>query len=57
MRRQPLKKKQVTEAGDLYRSGLSLAKVSKAMGLPHESVRRALLEVGVQMRSRGRVRH
>ena len=53
MRRQPLAVEQVNEAAELYQSGLSLAKVSEQMSLPHESIRRALVEAGVQMRRRG----
>ncbi len=53
MRRQPLAREQVSEAAELYLSGLSLAKVSTQMALPLESIRRTLIEAGVQMRPRG----
>jgi hypothetical protein len=56
MRRQPLTPEQVREATELYRSGLSLAKVSAQLALPHESIRRALIDAGVRMRPRGRAR-
>ena len=57
MRRQPLTAAQVTEAVDLYQAGLSLAKVSELLTLPHESVRRALIDAGVRMRSRSQIRN
>lgn len=56
MRRRPLTAGQVREAAELYQSGLSLAIVSKQMKLPLESIRRALIDAGVKMRPRGRVR-
>jgi len=56
IRRRPLAPEQVRAASELYWSGLPLAKVSVQLVLPHESIRRALVEAGVQMRPRGRVR-
>jgi len=56
MRRQPLSPDQVSEAAELYRLGLSLAKVSQELTVPLESTRRALIDAGVQMRPRGRAR-
>ena len=55
MRRQPLTPVQVSEAAELYRSGLSLAKASAQLVLPHESIRRALVSAGVEMRPHGPV--
>ncbi len=55
MRRQSMSLKEVEEAAVLYRSGLSLAKVSERTKLPLESIRRALIDAGVKMRPRGRV--
>ncbi len=44
--------KQVTEARDLYESGLSLAKISDQLGLgpSHNTIRRELMAEGVKMR-------
>jgi len=49
MRRQPLTEEELSEAANLYRSGLSLAKVSTQMALPSESIRRAIIEADVSM--------
>ena len=53
MRRRPMTEEQVNEAVELYRSGRSLATLSSELELPRESLRRAIIEVGVQMRPRG----
>lgn len=53
LRRQPLTPAQVEAAKRLYERGHSLAGIERPLGLPSESVRRALMEAGVAMRPRG----
>ena len=53
MRRQPLTSDEVSAARRRYEEGSSLAAISKALGLPRETVRRALIANGVVMRPRG----
>ncbi|WP_294181466.1 hypothetical protein [uncultured Schumannella sp.] len=52
LRRQPMTSNQVEHAQQLYESGNSLATVAEKVQMPTESVRRSLLEHGVQMRPR-----
>jgi hypothetical protein len=54
MRHQSLTKEQVNEAAVLYEGGRSLAVVAATMGLPQESLRRAMITIGMKMRSTGR---
>jgi len=56
MRRQPLTSEQIQHATALYESGATLVKVSEQLGSPTESIRRALIEAGVTIRPRGRMR-
>jgi hypothetical protein len=54
MRHQPITQSQLAEATQLYETGLSLAALSKQLGVPHETLRRGLVEAGIAMRPRGR---
>lgn len=50
MRRQPPTGRQVSEAARLRESGMSIARVAEQIRLPRESIRRALLNSGVNRR-------
>jgi hypothetical protein len=56
MRNQPITQEQLAEATKLYTTGLSLATLSKQLGVPRETIRRGLISAGVTMRQRGRPR-
>jgi hypothetical protein len=56
MRNQPITQSQLAEATKLYTTGLSLATLSKQLGVPHETIRRSLISAGIAMRQRGRPR-
>ena len=53
MRRQPPTTDQVKRTVALYSSGKSLAAIEEELDVPRESLRRALLDDGVQLRPRG----
>ncbi len=53
MRRQPLPTEQVKRAVDLYTNGSSLTALESVIGAPRESIRRALIDAGIQLRGRG----
>jgi len=53
LRRQGLSKRQATEAALLYEQGRSLSAITEQLQLPRESIRRALVDAGVEMRGRG----
>jgi hypothetical protein len=53
MRNQPITQSELAEATKLYTRGLSLAALSKQLGVPHETIRRGLISAGVAMRNRG----
>ena len=58
LRRQGLGEQQVTEIKHLYEhEHLSLTAITERLDLPRESIRRALIDAGVQMRSRGGSAH
>lgn len=50
VRRQPLTHDQVGEAARLYESGLSLSQVAKRLDVNQETMRTAILKVGVVLR-------
>lgn len=50
VRRQPLTPEQVSEAARLYRSGLSLSQVATKLQVNQETMRVAILKVGVALR-------
>lgn len=50
LRRQSLTAEQVSEAADLYESGLSLSQVAKRLDVNQETMRVAILEAGVILR-------
>lgn len=50
VRRQPLSREQVTEAVNLYESGLSLSQVAEKLKINQETMRLAMLARGVKMR-------
>ena len=50
VRRQPLTVEQVSEAAKLYKSGLSLSKVAEQLEVNQETMRTAILRVGVALR-------
>lgn len=52
IRRQGFPPHQVTEAGQLYQSGLSLARLGARYGRSPTVVRKALLDAGITMRPR-----
>lgn len=53
MRRQPATSKQVERIVALYSSGKSLAAIERETNIPRETIRRALIDAGVQLRQRG----
>jgi len=50
VRRQPLETSIVDEAARLYESGLSLSQVARQLGINQETMRMAILRVGVVLR-------
>lgn len=50
VRRQSLTAEQVSEAADLYESGLSLSQVAKRLDVNQETTRVAILKAGVTLR-------
>lgn len=50
VRRQPMTADQVSEAARLYESGLSLSQVAEALGVNQETMRVAIINVGVKIR-------
>lgn len=50
VRRQSLTAEQVSEAADLYESGLSLSQVAKRLDVNQETMRVAILKAGVILR-------
>ncbi|MCC4268037.1 hypothetical protein [Microbacterium schleiferi] len=56
VRRQPLTAEQVSEAAKLYKSGLSLSKVAERLEVNQETMRTAILRVGVALREPTRAR-
>jgi hypothetical protein len=54
MRRQAMTQDQIASSVKLYEEGVPLAAIMKELEVPRESVRRALISAGVQMRNRGR---
>lgn len=54
LRRQGLNEGQIAVAVALYESRHSLGEITTQLQLPRESIRRALIDAGVTMRSRGR---
>lgn len=50
VRRQPLTSQQVSEAARLYESGLSLSQVAGQLSVNQETMRVAMLDVGVLLR-------
>lgn len=53
MRRQPQTTNQVERTVALYKSGKSLAAIERETDIPRETIRRALIEAGVELRARG----
>ncbi len=53
MRRQPPTTDQVARVAALYSSGKSLAAIEREADTPRESIRRALIDAGVELRQRG----
>lgn len=53
LRRQPMSEEQVEEATTLYLGGYSLSALQRELNASRETIRRALIDAGVQMRSRG----
>jgi len=53
IRRQPMTQSQLAKAAELYTGGSALVAVSKRIGVPPETIRRGLIETGVQTRGRG----
>lgn len=51
--REPLTQVEVERAAVSYAEGLSLADVAKKLSLPRESIRRQLIQAGVEMRAIG----
>ncbi|WP_156495971.1 hypothetical protein [Microbacterium sp. T32] len=51
VRRQPLTAKQVKEAKRLYGSGFSLSEVAEQMKVNQETMRVAIIKVGVELRA------
>jgi transposase-like protein len=50
VRRQPMRPEQVSEAGRLYESGLSLSQVAEKPKVNQETMRVAIIEAGVELR-------
>ena len=50
VRRQPLTTEQVNEAARLYESGLSLSQVAEALRVNQETMRVAIIKIGVKIR-------
>lgn len=50
VRRQPLTPEQVSEAAQLYQSGLSLSQVAEKMKVNQETMRVAIMKAGVEIR-------
>lgn len=50
VRRQPMTADQVAEAASLYESGLSLSRVAAELKVNQETMRMAILKVGVELR-------
>lgn len=50
VRRQPMTVDQVSEAARLYEAGLSLSQVAEALGVNQETMRIAIINVGVKIR-------
>jgi len=50
VRRQPLTPQQVSEAARLYESGLSLSEAAERLGVNQETMRVAIINVGVELR-------
>lgn len=50
VRRQPLTPEQVSEAARLYREGLSLSQIATRLGVNQETMRVAVIKVGVALR-------
>jgi hypothetical protein len=53
MRHQPITPEQLEQATRLYTTGISLAALSKQLGVPRETIRRGLVDASVSMRQRG----
>lgn len=53
IRQQPVPDEVIAQAADLYEGGMSLAGVSKRVGVPPNTVRNMLIAHGVTMRPRG----
>jgi hypothetical protein len=53
IRRQPLTEEQLQQTAKLYNTGRSLAAIESELDIPKESIRRALIAGGIDLRPRG----